>query len=113
MFAPLTYYKKQTHFDLYPEMFLYTPNGDYRIALVAGVVVDGSKETQKTEFVNESDFLRYVDELRNRSTFTSPVNIESGERIISLLTCSYEFTDARYMVVGKLVPLFREQAPTP
>jgi len=43
--------------------------------------------------------------LRKNSTFRSNVDLEVGDRVVTLSTCSYEFDDARFVVVGKLVPL--------
>ena len=42
----------------------------------------------------------------NRSTFRSSMALPAEDaRIVTLSTCSYEFKDARYVVLGVLTPI--------
>jgi sortase B len=38
----------------------------------------------------------------HNTTFTSGIKYEDHDRIVALSTCSYEFNDARYVVLGIL-----------
>lgn len=105
MFGSLKLYKEQDFYEEYPTMLLYTPEGDYLIELICGTVEDGKYEFVQFEFEDEDAFAEYVDAFRSRSTFQSNVKLEPGDRIISLCTCSYEWNNARYMVIGKLTPV--------
>ena len=41
-----------------------------------------------------------------RSTFQTKLDLPGEEaRLVTLSTCSYEFEDARYIVIGVLTPL--------
>ena len=42
-----------------------------------------------------------------KSTFKSNIGTPTGN-VVTLSTCSYEFDDARYVVVGELVPISNE-----
>ena len=106
MFGKLKEYKNQEFYDANPTMMLYTPNGDYLIELFSGTVEDGNYEFIRFEFEDDADFIDYVEDLKSRSTFKSDVEVSADDQIISLLTCSYETLNARYMVVGKLVRLY-------
>ena len=90
-------------------MLLCTPEGDYLIELICGTVEDGNYEFVQFEFADEDAFTEYVDAQRSRSTFQSNVELSPGDRIISLCTCSYEWNNARYMIIGRLVPLYQTQ----
>ena len=57
------------------------------------------------DFENEEDFTEYVNALRSRSTFQSTVELQPDDRLLSLCTCSYEWSEARYLVVGRLTPI--------
>ncbi|MGI6240104.1 MAG: class B sortase [Christensenellales bacterium] len=104
MFAGLTKFRDQAYFDEHPVMILHTPEGDYTVELFAAYVRDASAIPH--DFDTDEDFLGYVDEIRGRSNIKSDVVIEAGDRILTLCTCSYAYDDARYVVHGKLVPIY-------
>ena len=106
MFGSLTRYKDQAFYAAHPVMTLFTPDGDYAVELISGTVEDGSVEFVRFDFTDDDDFLNYVEELRRRSAFTSDVEMRPEDRIISLCTCSYEWDNARFLLVGRLVKLY-------
>lgn len=110
MFGDLEQYKDQEFFDAHPVMMLCTPNGDYFIELICGTVEDGTYEFVRFDFESDEAFLDYVDGFRARSTFVSDVEVQAEDQIISLCTCSYEWNNARYMVIGKLVRLYQSRS---
>ncbi len=105
IFASLAKYKKQAYYDEHPLMELYTPEGDYKIELFAGMIANGSDEFLRRDFEDDGDYLAYIDTLKDESTFRSNVTVRADERIVALVTCSYEYSDARYALFGKLIPL--------
>lgn len=54
-------------------------------------------------FENEKDFMNYVYNVRVRSLINCPVDINEDDDIITLSTCSYEFTNFRTVVVARRV----------
>lgn len=102
MFASVLFYKDQKYYDSFPDMALYTPSGDYRILFFAGIVADGDYEFVRFRFDNDGDFLRYIASLKEKSAFQSDVDIDAGEQIVTLCTCSYEYNNARFALFGKL-----------
>lgn len=105
MFQALEEYKDQEFYDVNPTMTLFTPDGDYIIELICGTVEDGNYQFVKFDFDGEEGFIQYIEGFQSRSTFVSDVEAQPGDKIVSLCTCSYEWTNARYMVIGKLVPI--------
>lgn len=105
MFSSLTNYKRQDYYDANPNILLITKEVKYRVDFFAGVVVDGSYESVRFEFEDDEDFNQYINSLIKKSTFASSISIESQDKIISLITCSYEYNNARYALYGKLVKL--------
>lgn len=103
MFSPLEKYKNQAFYDANPTITLLTPNGDYYIELICGTVEDGNTQFIDFYFNNENDFVEYIESLRARSTFVSDVELMPEDRIVSLCTCSYEWSNARFMVIGRVV----------
>lgn len=105
MFSSLTNYKSQDYYDANPDILLVTKEKKYRVDFFAGLVVDGSYESVRFSFSDEDDFNQYINSLEDMSTFKSSVIVGPQDRIISLVTCSYEFNNARYALYGKLVEL--------
>ncbi len=105
MFSSLTNYKSQDYYDANPDILLVTKEKKYRVDFFAGLVVDGSYESVRFSFSDEDDFNQYINSLEDMSTFKSSVIVGPQDRIISLVTCSYEYNNARYALYGKLVEL--------
>lgn len=54
-------------------------------------------------FQNDKDFMNYVYNVRIRSMFNCPVDVNEDDELITLSTCSYEFTNFRTVVVARKV----------
>ncbi len=103
MFAALDGYKRQSFYDAHPTMLLITPDATYEIQLFAAYVADPSEDAWEVSFTNEEEFQAWIDAAIARSTITSDVQPAPGDRLLTLSTCSYEFGDARFVVVGILI----------
>lgn len=105
MFSSLTKYKDQSYYDSFPTMVLYTPIGDFKIELFAGIIVNGDYESIQIDIKDDQDFQNYIDLLKKASSFKSDTVLNADDRIITLCTCSHEFNNARYALFGKLMPI--------
>ncbi len=54
-------------------------------------------------FQNEKDFMNYVYNVRIRSLINCPVDVNENDDLITLSTCSYEYTNFRTVVVARRV----------
>ncbi len=105
MFGTITNYKSQAFYDKWPYGIVLTENGNvYKLDFFAGIIVDGSDEANVyiPDFIDESEFNNYFDYVVSNSTFTSDCDIQYGDKIIALSTCSYEYDNARYVLFGRL-----------
>ena len=103
MFGSLEKYKKQAFYEEHPYMYLYTLWGNYRVELLYGCVI-GAGQWRDRAFMYEANLDGLLDYAAYHTTFTSTELYSEEDRIIVLSTCSYEFDDARYIVIGKLTP---------
>ena len=104
MFGTLTNYKKQAYFDEHPFLYLYTPEGEnYRIDLLYGCVI-GAGQWRERAFMFKENVDALVAYADHYTTFRSDAQYGEDDRFIALSTCSYEFDDARYVVIGVLRP---------
>lgn len=56
-----------------------------------------------TDFSTDEKFNGFIDEVEKRSIFKTGVNVQPDDKIITLVTCSYEFESARLVVMGRLL----------
>ena len=103
MFGSLSGYKAQGYFDKHPYMYLYTHQGNYRVDLLYGCVIAAGQWRERA-FMYAANLNALLTYAAHNTTFTSAIQYEDGDRVIALSTCSYEFDDARYVVIGILTP---------
>lgn len=104
MFGTLSNYKDQSYFEDHPIMWLLTPDGDYKIELIAGCVTSAASDVYSID-LSEEDVLAMVQRSIENSTFTTDVEIHPGDRFLTLSTCSYEYDNARYVLIGRMTAL--------
>ena len=100
MFANLIKYKDPDFYKKHPCMYLFTPQQNYRLDLFAGLVVEADDDIYFGDVTMEQ-----LQRCVSRSTFTAQTDIPAENPIVTLSTCSYEFDDARYIVLAELVPI--------
>ena len=105
MFWTLTQFKSQSYYNKHPTMRLITPEGKFEVQLFAGIVASTAHAETfwRVRFSSDEDYLSWISLLFENSTFTSYVELTADDKVLMLSTCSYEFNNARYIVVGKLV----------
>lgn len=101
MFGTFTEYKKQSYYDEHPVLWFLTPEQDYKIELIAGYVTPSTSDVYK-DFYSQEELDIHIKDSIDKSTFVSGVNIAEVDNIITLSTCSYEYSTARYVLIGNV-----------
>jgi len=101
MFGSLKGYKDQKYFDEHPFMYLYTEHGNYRIELLYGSVI-GAGQWRERAFMYKENVDALIAYSAHNTTFRSSAVYDKGDRVIAMSTCSYEFEEARFVVIGVL-----------
>ena len=105
MFAKLVNYAKQDYYNQHPVFYLNTPDMNYRVELFAGYVTDMNSDTYKISFATAEENQAWLDSVISQSAFESAVGVKPGDKILTLSTCTYEYDDARFVVLGKMIPI--------
>lgn len=100
MFAGLVKYKDPSYYNSHPYFYIYTPSQNYRLDLYAGFVCAHDDEVFATSLTQSQ-----LQNMAAKSTFRSNISTPTG-KVVTLCTCSYEFDNARYVMVGELVPIY-------
>lgn len=102
MFSGLTKYKEQNHYENHSVGYIITPEQTYKIEFFAGYVADVTDSAWKIDFESDEDFENWIEEANKKSWFTSDISPAVTDRILTLSTCSYEFDNARFVLLGVL-----------
>lgn len=103
MFGDLDLYKKEAYYKEHPVMRLYTPQGDYDVAVFAAYSVDGSKFAYPTNFMDEEEFNAFYQYAITRTPYRTDTEVVYGDRMLMLSTCAYAYEYERFLVVGKII----------
>lgn len=103
MFSDIAKYKDQTFYENHTTGMILTPTENYRIEFFAGYVAGADDENAwKVTFATEDKYVDWLNETVGRSWFNSEVIPTAEDRVITLSTCSYEFNNARFVLIGRL-----------
>ena len=105
MFADIEKYKDQSFYDTHKVIELFTPEKKYLIYPVAGMFETGTGDYIQFKFSGEKNFLEYVNNFVENSTFVSDEKIEAGDKLALFSTCEYKVhtVDGRYALIGKMI----------
>ncbi len=111
MFHSIKSYSSQSYYEEHPYLWYVTPEADYVLYVVAGYVVE-TDDPVYTIPGSDSEVRDYLEDARSASDFEpdyvisgldADTIISTAKRMVVLSTCSYEFDNARYVLVA--VPL--------
>lgn len=104
MFGTLPNYKEQSYYEEHPVLWLLTPERDYKLEPIAGYVTQNDDEIY-SGVQSDEELLALVEDAVLQSNFFSSVSLGENDRIVTLSTCSYEYENARYVLLARLTEL--------
>lgn len=105
MFKSITFYGEQAYYEAHPYMLILTPGGNYLVELFAGYVARADDSCYDIAIGDPEDLARFARAAKEKSAFAADCAIAAGDRLVTLSTCAYSFVGARFVVIGKLVPI--------
>lgn len=103
MFGNLDDYNDEEYYRTHSIIRLYTPAGDYDVAVFAAYTVNGYTFGYPTSFDSEAEFEQFIRKAVSATPYETGVEVEYGDRILLLSTCAYSYNGARYVVMGKIL----------
>lgn len=95
MFNKINNFKKQEAFNN-GTIKIIKDNKEYTYEVFSVFVVKENYDGIKLKFNTNEDYVKYIDELKQKSMYNK--NISEKNNILTLFTCSYEFSGARTIV---------------
>lgn len=101
MFGRLPMYLDSIFCSEHRRIILQTPDGVRQYTVAAVLETDiGQMPFNRTVFANDADFLNFARNLQSASLMDTNIPITADSRLLLLVTCSYSWEDARYVVVA-------------
>jgi sortase B len=105
MFQNLVLFKDLGFFDGHSTGFLYTSEKTYRLTIFAVALTAPSEDYYEYVFVSPSDREKHLSMIKNTAMYYRDGIVTEKDRILCLSTCSYEYAEARTVVLAKLEAL--------
>ena len=117
IFAELSKYKELKGFLDSPVMKLDTLYETYYFKVYAAFITNSREQDDNgyifnytvTDFASTENFDAYIKAIDERKLYTTGVDINSADKLLTLSTCTYEFTDARLVVIGRMLRMGETQ----
>ena len=111
MFGNLTLYKDVEYYKKAPVIEFNTIYGDYKWKIFAVFITNGTAEGDDgyifdytfTDLSSPEAVERFLGEIDQRALYKPEVDISVSDKILTLSTCSYEFEEARLVVMARMV----------
>lgn len=98
MFNNLKKYKDQSFAEKHQDIKIYTPEKDYKFNIVLFAILKASDDVYQENFTNAIDAYKM---LKGQALYQYD-DVGENDRLVMLSTCTYEFNNARYVLIGKL-----------
>lgn len=102
MFGILPKYSERSFYEKHPVIWYFTEEHTFRIEPIAAMVVAPDSDVYNVLTADEEELKEHIEWLISQSDFETDVDLDEVGKIVTLSTCSYEYDDARYVVIGSL-----------
>ena len=113
MFNPLSYYKQLEFYKEHPVVRFDSIYKEQEYKIFGVMIVNSEPEQdngtvfkywQQVNFDDEDEFNAFVNEVRKRSMWDIDVDVEPGDKLLTLSTCCYDFRpNARCVILARAI----------
>lgn len=104
MFGSLKEFENQQFLDENNKIYVATKDAMYLYQIFSVYVDNPDSNSYYYRFATGDEYLNYLNSLKSKSIITGGIEkFAMDDKIITLSTCSYEFSDARLIVHAKLI----------
>lgn len=101
------YTKEDGYYDKHKTLELATPHGNYHLVVFSAFITKAMDEDTYKMTYDEAEKQAYIDRAWERSELPitrDSVDVTKNDRLVTLSTCAYDYEEARYIVMCKMVP---------
>ena len=112
MFGDLTHYEKQSYFEAHPFLLVLARKKILLLQVFAGYTTSADDPCYDIAISDEKEMAYFISQAGWKSDFRSGVKMKNTDRLVTLSTCAYAFQNARYILMGKIVPVWQAEPET-
>lgn len=109
MFGELTHYEKQAYFEAHPFLLVLAREQRMILQVFAGYTTSANDPCYDIAISDEKEMAYFLSQAGWKSDFHSGVQVKTTDRLVTLSTCAYAFQNARYILMGKIVPVWQAE----
>lgn len=101
------YTKEDGYYDKHKTLELATPHGNYHLVVFSAFITKATDEDTYKMTYDEAEKQAYIDRAWERSELPitkDSMDVTKDDRLVTLSTCAYDYEEARYIVMCKMVP---------
>lgn len=101
------YTKEEGYYDKHKTLELATPHGNYHLVVFSAFITKATDENTYKMTYDEAEKQAYIDRAWEQSELSitrDSVDVTKSDRLVTLSTCAYDYEEARYIVMCKMVP---------
>lgn len=101
------YTKEEGYYDKHKTLELATPHGNYHLVVFSAFITKATDENTYKMTYDEAEKQAYIDRGWEQSELPitrDSVDVTKDDRLVTLSTCAYDYEEARYIVMCKMVP---------
>lgn len=101
------YTKEEGYYDKHKTLELATPHGNYHLVVFSAFITKATDENTYKMTYDEAEKQAYIDRAWEQSELLitrDSVDVTKDDRLVTLSTCAYDYEEARYIVMCKMVP---------
>ena len=103
MFGCLDEYERTGFYESHPYVLFILDGKTMVMEVFAAYTTDRDDHCYELGISALEEMERHVQRAKQKSAFPSDVQIERGDRLVTLSTCAYAFENARFVVIGRLL----------
>ena len=111
MFGTLNDYRKLDFYKSSPVISYDTLYEQKKYKIFAMMIVNTTEDdtfgysfsAYRPSFTSQEEFMQWIQYCKDRSLIDTPGDVETCDEIITLSTCCYDFEEARFVVMGRLI----------
>lgn len=99
------YTKEKGYYDNHKRFELITKTGKYHLVVFSAYITPSDSDTYRARPADERDKAKYIDMVKRSSEIKADdIDVNEKDRTVTLSTCAYDYDEARYVVICKMIP---------